>query len=221
MPALAVLGLAGGSASAQGVLANSAGVCETATNWSRVVKLPGFDPGLRTLPAVNLIYTLDLWQSVGLENLGSSPASYAASITATLNPGGPGAAAFPAFHPIVLGHSGTLGAFDGSLDDAGSSGVSFDRHYVHMPNTVSVPAADFGDFEVRGDPGYPATVTASSALLADANIDSRTMSSPALTLDVTCVFAPIPEPGPFALLAGAAALASAVARGHSRRRRAA
>lgn len=98
-------------------------VPDTITDWSAALPALQFDPSLGTLEAVAIQITGDLNSSINLENLGSVSADYLVDQVGSIALVLPGSteAITPA---LTADTSGALGAFDGTVDFAGTSGLS-------------------------------------------------------------------------------------------------
>lgn len=98
-------------------------VPDTITDWSATLPALQFDSSLGTLEAVAIEITGDLNSGIAVENLGSTTATYSIDQEGSITLELPGATEeiTPA---LAADTGGSLAAFDGTVDFAGTSGVS-------------------------------------------------------------------------------------------------
>ncbi len=196
------LAIAGAAARAQGVLSYYSqfpAVGLANADWSETLDLPGFDSNLGTLTQVTLNYSGEVLQTIDAENTAGAEASYDLASNAALavyNAGGlclfdPG--------PINLHRAGTLSAFDGALDFAGTSGVGFQQD---TRTTDSLNDPNLGAYIDAGVLHFLASATDAMALSSGGDSVNGGSTSAAVRLGVTYAFTPIPEPAAYAALLG-------------------
>ena len=208
--------LAGAAARAQGVLSYAtqfpaAGLA--ATDWSQTLELPGFDSRLGTLTRVMLDYSGEVFQGVVAENTAGTATPYGLSSTSSLEVyNAKGTCLFDP-GPIELNRTGTLAPFDGTLDFAGASGVSFAQD---TRTTDSLNDPNLGAYIDAGMLQFLATATNVTTLSSGGDSVSGASSQAAVRLGITYAYTPIPEPTAYAAVVGLAALGWVVLRRRAR-----
>jgi hypothetical protein len=92
--------------------------------WNRTATLPAFDTNLGVLRLVQFTVSGFVHGSWGLENTNAQPASVTDCIAAQITVQG-AVGNFPAVNPAMEIYGVNLGAYDGTTDYAGTSGVTF------------------------------------------------------------------------------------------------
>ncbi len=139
--ALFMLGLAVIPAAA-GTVSYVASVPLQPTNWSTTVSFPKFNLGSATLTSVSVVVRDSLVHGIQYENTSTSSSStFSDSTYATVD------VMRPASTSLVTAiakyyKSATVGVYDGAIDYAGTSGVTFDGlvNYVTASSTTTAPA---------------------------------------------------------------------------------
>lgn len=97
-------------------------VADATSGWNDLLTLGEFNPSLGTLLAVSLTVFSDINVGLALENLGSYAATAGLTEQGNLNLILPGSAALTIGGPTISAGA-SLGAFDGTIDFAGTSGT--------------------------------------------------------------------------------------------------
>jgi len=192
-----------GAAQAQQVVSYFAQIPQTATNWTKVLQLPGFDTTLGTLSQVKLSYSGEAWQSLFAENTGASGSTYNLTTTATLTVGKQGGPTLVSLAPLSFNRTGSVAAFDGSLDFAGTSGVTFSQHVTG--NGVFFDS-DLASYLSASPLNFSASASGISTLISGGNFAKGASTSAAASLGVEYTYTAIPEPSTYAVILGLTAL---------------
>lgn len=188
-----------GAAQAQQVVSYFAAIPQSTTNWTKTLQLPGFDASLGTLSQVKLSYAGEAWQSLFAENSSASGSTYNLTTTATLAVGKQGGPTLVSLAPMSFNRTGSVGAFDGNLDFAGSSGVTFSQHVTG--NGVFFDS-DLASYLTASPINFSATAAGVSTLISGGNFAKGASTSAAASLSVEYTYAAIPEPSTYAVILG-------------------
>lgn len=206
---IAVFLFSRGIAPAQEILSYYAQIPRSTTDWApaKALQVPGFDASLGTLTGVELTYSGEIWQSLFFENTSpSSSATYDLLTLTTLTFGEVGGPVLidNTASPTSFHKSGVVGRFDGTLDSAGTSGVTFNQDTV-MNGVYNDP--NLAGYISSGPIGFSATTLGSFSMTASGGNNSAGVStSAAVDLQVEYSYTPIPEPAAYSVVLGLAAL---------------
>ena len=176
-------------------------------SWSKTVRLPGFDSSLGTLTQVKLSFTGDVRQSVFAENQSGGCAAF--DLTTATKLALQVACGQPLFatEPLIFRQSGKIGAFDGTLDFAGTSGVRFSRD---SPLEGAYWDSHLEKYQGRSSVEFLVSALSRSILGARCDFTAGSSTSAVVGLRVDYTYAAIPEPATGAALLGAGALVTVV-----------
>lgn len=141
----------------------------------QVVALPRFDPELGTLTGIEIEVNAQLDVVASLENLDRNSTVLRVTQENAIRVTGPG-------DPVIANapsqtFTAALGAFDGTTDFSGSSGIRFPRRSSSVNTLVSIPDATGGDTGAT-DPGAETDPGAVDPSLIDTGtVDTGTVSS--------------------------------------------
>jgi hypothetical protein len=110
-----------------------------ATDWTTTVSLPQFDPSLGTLTGIDIINAGTFTSHIRVESLDAAPSTITANDSGTLTLAGPGVTALQT--SIAAGQPFSAGAFDGTLDFAGTSGHDFGVQTANGSKTTTLTTA--------------------------------------------------------------------------------
>ena len=160
------------------------------TGWNDSAAISQFDPALGTLQSVNITVSADLVGSIAAENLGSSAASVSTTDAVTLTLDLPGSTPTFAYGPSIS-DSMSLGAFDGSVDYAGTSGRidQLSVQPVSSSTTLNI-AADLAPFTGQGVVVLPVSATSSATIDGPGNLAAGLLTDAGGTVSVSYTYLP-------------------------------
>ena len=186
---------------------------QSAAGNPQTLQVQGFDSSLGVLTGVTLTVSGKVAQMARGEKLdtGTSPFSYSVFATVSLDKnGGPNLYTSPL---ISISGSGTLQAFDGSIDFKGPSAFqSYPDENISLTTDTLLssvyvaPPALFSSFLSSGLLDYTARAVGGGSVTGSGSFVSQTVDLPSLGLLVEYAYTPIPEPSLYATLLGAASL---------------
>ncbi len=161
-----------------------------ATNWSRTQTVPQFDPALGTLTAVKIVNAGSFTSQIKVESLDSAQSRITATVSGTLTLS---AANLPT---VVTNNAANktfnAGAFDGTIDFAGSSGTDFGAQTASGSNSVTLTAAtDLARFQGTGRVTFTQTAKATSAGSGAGNL--LTQINTTATAQVSVIYSYLPS----------------------------
>ncbi len=118
------------------ILAKSATIPTTATDWSQSLTIPQFDPSLGTLTSIDIVNAGTFTSSIKVESLDGGPSTIIATVSGTLTLSGNGVAGLVANASSSKSYSAS--AFDGTIDFGGTSGHDFGSPSTIGSNTISL-----------------------------------------------------------------------------------
>lgn len=192
-----------GAAQAQQIVSFRGEILKTSTDWTQTLQLPRFDARLGSLTQVKLSYAGEVWQTLYAENKSPTASTYDLTATATLALSRLSGPKLFAPVPITLHRAGALGAFDGNLDFAGTSGDRFCQDFA-FTRVFMDPNLDC--YVGSGSIGFIASAVGCSTLISGGNFVKGGSTSAAASLSVEYSYATIPEPSAFAVMLGVAAV---------------
>jgi hypothetical protein len=182
----------------------------TSTNWSTEVTVPLFDAAVGTLTGVDITLTGEMASIVALESLSQSAAVVRSEVSAMITLLRPdGSELMTAPFDVRLSE---LGAFDGSLDFAGTSGRS---EFLYGVATASFSVSDPADlvmFEGFGDLTLPMEAMGTASTRGAGGIVASFETYASAEVFVQYTYDPLPIPAPAAAFLGALGLGTVVAR---------
>jgi hypothetical protein len=148
-------------------------IVATPEGWTATLPFQQFDPALGTLTGVQILVNGTLSGSISLENLGSAAGTVAVGLPGTFDVslGDLNLGAFEFNGGTVA--SATLGAYDGTINYAGSSGTVIRGLFGEGGLTASVgDASHLAQFTGTGTVDLSLTSEGSSEVLGDATLNS-------------------------------------------------
>ena len=160
------------------------------TGWNDSAAVNQFDPALGTLQSVNITISDDLLGSFAAENLGNSATSVGTTDAAALTLDLPGST--PTFATTVsASDSMSLGAFDGSVDYAGTSGhIDPLAAQSDGSGTTLSSAADLAPFTGDGVVVLPVGATSSATIDGPGNMAAGLLTDAGGTVSVSYTYIP-------------------------------
>lgn len=170
--------------------AQTASHANATTGWSDSLSFGRFDPGLGTLLSVNLTFNADITGSFAAENLGSSTTTVygneGAAETISLPNGGSIVVA-----PTIAANAGTLGAFDGTEDFAGTSGKALSNLSGTSSGTQQlVDSALLAAFTGTGTIALPITAVGTSQAIGGGNLLTELTQQAGASVAVSYTYVP-------------------------------
>jgi hypothetical protein len=168
-------------------------VASSVAGWSTSLGVAQFNPALGTLEAVDVVVNGSIVGTVAAENLGDAAIVFGTTQDAaiTLNLGG----TVTAQVPLSVAASMTLGAYDGTLDFAGTSGQTVtdltDPYYpggtVSLADSETDPAV-LAAFTGSGNYDVPIASMATSLAQGGANIFSELFLDAGANVEISYVY---------------------------------
>lgn len=144
---------------------------EKPVNWNSSITLPKFDPEMGTLKKVDLLCTMNLSQEIMVENKDSNPADFNMSISGAL------VVKLTSSENIFINinHSskGNLSAYDGVMDDSGTSGITSSANIPTEAASKSI--SNFADF-IAGSPGESITIPVAIIIASQMKVPASSSS---------------------------------------------
>jgi len=158
------------------------------TNWFGSLTIQRFDASLGILESVDFQLEGRISGSVALESLDALPATISTDYRAALALSRPGGSVLVVSVPQQL-FTDSLGAFDGTVDYAGSSGVLHSGISVQdLQSFTSSAPADLAEFTgpagAPGSLGLPVDAMANSVASGSGNLSTRFLTSAQASLQV-------------------------------------
>lgn len=171
-------------------------------DWSTTLFLPKFNPSLGTLTGVQITNRGEIAGSVAVENKNTTQtrtinADLAAALDVTL----PGLLGTLSSTPISS-HSITLPQFDGTIDFAGTSGLTINNLSAFNSAIYTSLPTDLALFIGIGNINYDVLASDNSSASGSGNTASNFSNAAGVLLDVQYTYtdAPVPEPGTIMLM---------------------
>jgi len=161
-------------------------IADTAGNWLQMLDFGQFDPSLGSLLNINVGLVGDVDGSVSIENLEAAPAVFTIALPSLVSVATPDDTVLASVQPAAF-TSVSLGAFDGTVDYAGSSGAVLGALTNAATQDVVVQPGTTGTQPVDGTGTIALPVTASTSLEAtgpaNMQILSQASAGAVVTLD--------------------------------------
>lgn len=162
------------------------------TGWNDSAAVSQFDPALGTLESVNITLSGDVSAGVAAENLGDAAASLNVSDTATLTLDLPGGT--PTLTAAASASDGmSLGAFDGSVDYAGTSG-RVDQLSIQpsgfSTNTALTGVTNLTPFTGQGVVVLPISTTSAAIIDGPGNLAAGLVTAAGAAVSVSYTYLP-------------------------------
>jgi hypothetical protein len=162
------------------------------TGWTSTASFARFNPALGTLAEVLVDVGNTIVSTFSAENLETVPAFVSMNDTASMSVATPGAAGLTAtasgWDPV------TLGAYDGAMDFAGTSGQSVvSGDSSSYPNSATLTdATDLAAFTGTGNITLPVSSVGSSVMTGPSNLLAEITEQTGGTVTVSYVYTPFP-----------------------------
>jgi uncharacterized repeat protein (TIGR01451 family) len=128
------------------------------TPWTSTCTIPQFDAALGTLAGVQFTTTVPITGSAFGENISPSPAAFSGSVTGTVRIQDPAAPASTlGSGSSLFTYSTSLAAFDGVVDNGGTSGVTY--NYAVTQTSAFTVTAGLGTYIGSGNVAFPISGT--------------------------------------------------------------
>ena len=188
-----------------------------ATNWSKPVTFPLFDPSLGTLNRVEI--DLGGWVAsfARFESMDAGPATIETVVSADITLQRPDASTLVTISPSVT-RIEDVSAFDGVVDFSGSSGRKYNLSASAFESMNTTESADLMLFTGMGDILLPVEAVGFAASGGAGNLLAMFSTYASGGVSVTYHFTPIPAPS--AALLGAMGMSFIVLASHRRKNRA-
>lgn len=172
----------------------------------KTIQLQGFNPTFGTLTQVTLTYAGEVVDTGKVENTSTATSmSYTLSGTSDLTLGKNGGSTVftsPA-GTFSFTSSGTINAaFDGHLDFAGLSGITYQVQDTVWNSTALYLGSNLADFVTSSLIDFTSIASSSTQASTPANGVGSVTTKAAATLNVEYSYSPIPEPATYAALLG-------------------
>jgi hypothetical protein len=164
------------------------------TDWTRTQGVNQFNPGLGTLTAVEITNAGSLTSHIRVESLDSAPANVTGTVSGNLT-----LASAVAPSLVTTTNAATenfqAGAFDGTIDFAGTSGKDFgDKSSGGSKSLVLTSPADLANFIGLGKVSFTETAHATSTADGAGNLLSQINSTAQAIVTVKYDYIPAPPP---------------------------
>jgi protocatechuate 3,4-dioxygenase beta subunit len=121
------------------ILAKSATIPTTATDWTQSLTIPQFDPALGTLTSIDVVNAGTFTSSIKVESLDGGPSIIIATVSGNLTLTGNGVSGLVTTSSSSKNFSAA--AFDGLIDFGGASGNDFGSPSTNGSNTLTLSDA--------------------------------------------------------------------------------
>lgn len=118
------------------LLAKSATIPTTATDWTQSLTVPQFDPSLGTLTSIDIVNAGTFTSSIKVESLDGGSSNIVATVSGSLTLTGTGVSGLVS--TSSANKSFTASAFDGTIDFGGTSGHDFGSPNTSGTNTLTI-----------------------------------------------------------------------------------
>lgn len=186
-----------------------------ATNWTKSVTVPKFDPALGTLTGIDFYLTGHVEGNAKFESLDAKATTVTMNLKATITLKRPDMSTLVVVIPVVSTSDGVT-AFDGVIDFGGTSGRAYLGLMANQSDSASSPppASDLALFTASfaGETiTLPAIATGNSEGSGAGNLLLVFSTSASADVRVVYTYDPIPEPsGLLAIMTGLVGMAGAV-----------
>lgn len=184
------------------VLTYTDSIVSSATDWTSTLSVPKFNPALGTL--TNIVFTLTgaVLGNVMVESMSASPATVTSNLAASLTLTRPDSTTLVVSFPTFTATQ-TFTAYDGGLDFAGTSGITYAA--INSSQTASFttppPSSDLALFTGSGTITLPISAHGASSVTGSGNLVAgfQTRAAAALQVDYIYDLVAVPEPTALAL----------------------
>lgn len=189
-----------GTTAQAAVLTYTDAIISTATDWTSTLSVPKFNPALGTLTNINITLTGTVLGNVMVESMSASPANVTTNLAASLTLTRPDSTtllvSFPAFTATQA-----FTAYDGTLDFAGTSGITYAAINSSQTAFVSTPppATDLSLFTGSGTISLPISAHGASSVTGSGNLVAGFQTRAAAMLQIDYIYDAIAVPEPTAL----------------------
>jgi protocatechuate 3,4-dioxygenase beta subunit len=121
------------------ILAKTATIPTTGTDWTQSLSVPKFDPSLGTLTSIDIVNAGTFTSSIKVESLDGGPSTIIATVSGTLTLTGTSVTGLVS--NASANKSFSASAFDGTIDFGGSSGHDFGSPSTSGTNTITLSDA--------------------------------------------------------------------------------
>ena len=199
----AALSMAAGSASAATVMFTSNVISLQPTNFDSTLFLPQFDSSLGTLQSVSVTLFGNLMGTVQAESLDASPSTINTNLSSILTLSRPAGGGVIVITTPLAANSFNASAFDGTIDFAGTSGITYPGLTAMANNTTLLTAlADLALFTGLGTVNADLSAVGASSANGAGNIVTQFNTQAGAYAEVTYTYATpgIPEPATWAFM---------------------
>lgn len=183
-------------------------IASQSTDWSSFLDLQQFDGSLGTLTGVTLELHGDFTSLVKMESRNATASTMTATVNGLLSLGLPGGGTLSATPTLVqVFHAG---AFDGVIDFAGTSGITYQALTASLSHSVSFSdASSLAAFTGTGTLSQPLSASATASFTGSGNKRTSVRTSASGWAELTYTYEPtllppvtnpVPEPASLALM---------------------
>lgn len=194
-----------GGASHAATLSYTGSIPLTTTNWANSVSVQKFDPSLGTLNSVTVALKSGVSGDAKGESLDLGPATITLKLQAEVEASTASLGTIVAVLPVV-DQVFNASAFDGTIDFAGTSGVSFIGLSAMDSKSSVLTGASMADFIGLGSIGIDVAAVGTSVGTGAGNLITQFATQASADVTVTYDYAeapaPVPLPASGLLLAG-------------------
>lgn len=182
---LAALALVGAACAETGTVVVHAAIPFSGLNWTKSLDLPQFDNSLLQLDSADIVFKGAVQGSLQFENRDSRSATYNARVCYLLTLNSPSNSTLLSVHPKCDVLSGTLPAFDGTLDYGGTSGVSSPSTAASETGSLTLTGADLTPFTGTGTVSLPAAASSTSFVRTPGNFSTVITNEASAEIEIT------------------------------------
>ena len=181
-----LLAVMGSAFADTGVKVVTASIPLTDTNWSLPLSVPQFNVPGGTLTSVEIAFTGGIVSAFGIENRDPIVNSYSVSSSYQLGLTSPSGVLVLSVVPVIPVQTGQLQAADGTLDFAGTGGITVSNLNATASGTTTLTsAADLAAFLGSGNASLPVAANSNATIKTSANATSYITTQASASATVT------------------------------------